>query len=123
MNDKLTHKGYILKALLLFIVIVHSADVAMVKLCSQSRKQFKASEQDFYLAAAQRTFEQEKEFLKTELGIQPFIKTEKWNNDQQEYKPHNEQPSGMNKIYLLLVSFAVMILIYIITRKNKKKNG
>lgn len=98
-------------------------DVISVKLCSHSRKRFKQGEQDFYLAAAQRTFDEEKEYLKTELGIQSFIETGKWNKEQQELKPHNDQPSNINKIYLLLVSFVVMILIYIITRKNKKKNG
>ena len=38
-----------------------------------SRKYFKAGEQDFYLAAAGRTFEEEKEFLRSGLGIQPFV--------------------------------------------------
>ena len=98
-------------------------DVVSVKLCSHSRKRFSAEAQDFYLAEAKRSFDQEKEFLKTELGIQPFADTETWNTQQQELKPRNEQPSNNNKMYLLGVSFVVMILIYIITRKKKKKNG
>jgi len=97
-------------------------DEIRVSLCDHNRRKAHAGEQDFYEAAAQRTFDQEKEFLKTELGIQPFIQNEKWNKDQEELKPRNEQPSGMSKIALLIVSFGVMIIIYIITRKNKNKN-
>jgi hypothetical protein len=98
-------------------------DVISVKLCSHSRKQVNASEQDVYAAAAQRTFEQESEFLKNMFGIQPFIEKEAWNKEQQDLKPRNEQPSARNKLVLLLVSFGVMILIYILTRKKKRKNG
>ncbi len=98
-------------------------NVISVKLCSHSRKHAKEGEQDFYATAAQRTFEQEKTVLKTIFGTQPFIEKEKWNKEQQEFKPRNEQPSGINKLLLLLISFGVMILIYILTRKKKKKNG
>jgi preprotein translocase subunit SecF len=97
-------------------------DVISVNLCSHSRKQISGT-QDFYADAAQRTFEQEQEFLKTTLGIQPFIEKETWNKEQQELKPRNEQPTAMNKMMLLLISFAAMILIYILTRKKKRKNG
>jgi hypothetical protein len=98
-------------------------DVISVKLCSHSRKYFQPGEQDFYLSAAKRTFDEEKEFLKSGLGVQPFIENESWNKDQQELRPHNDQPSSQRKIMLLLVSFIVMILIYIITRKKRRKNG
>lgn len=98
-------------------------DVLLAKLCEHSRKHILDKERDFYAVNAQRTFEEEKEFLKTNLGIQPFIKGESWNKDQEELKPRNEQPSGMSKIVLLIVSFGVMIIIYIITRKKKNKNG
>ncbi len=98
-------------------------DLISVKLCSHSRKYFQASENDIYLSTAQRTYGQEKDFLNSTLGIQTFIKEEVWNSEQQELKPHNKQPSNFNKIILLLVSFGVMILVYIITRKKKKKNG
>ena len=98
-------------------------DVVSVNLCSHSRKRFSADAQDFYLASSKRTFDQETEFLRTELGIQSFADTDTWNAKQQELKPRNEQPSNNNKLYLLGVSFGVMILIYIITRKKKKENG
>ena len=97
--------------------------VVSVKLCSHTRKHFASGEQDFYRAASKRTFEEEQSFLKNTLQLQPFTDAEQWNKDQQELKPHNEQPSNNSKIYLLLISFAVMILIYILTRKKRKKNG
>lgn len=96
--------------------------VAAVNICDHNRKQLPATEQDFYEATAQRTFDQEKTFLKTELGIQSFIQTENWNKAQEDLKPRNEQPTDMSKLILLVVSFVVMIIIYIITRKKKSKN-
>ena len=98
-------------------------DHVSVTFCSPCRKFFKKAEEDFNLAETQRTYKQEKIFLKNTLHLQPFIQKEKWNEQQAELKPHNEQPSDRNKIYLLLVSFGIMILIYILTRKKKKKNG
>lgn len=98
-------------------------DEISVKLCSHSRKRMNAGEQDFYATAAQRTFEQEQEFLKKTFGAQPFQEKESWNKEQEDLKPRNEQPSGMNKLMLLFVSFGVMILIYLLTRKKKKENG
>ncbi len=98
-------------------------DVVLANLCDHNRKRTKAGEQDFYETTASRTFDQEKEFLKTELGTHSFIQDENWNKEQEELKPRNEQPSGTSKIVLLLVSFGVMIIIYIITRKKKNKNG
>ena len=98
-------------------------DQISVSLCDHNRKKARAGEQDFYETALQRTFDQEKDFLKTELGTHLFLQDEKWNKEQEELKPRNEQPSGMSKIYLLLSSFGVMIIIYIITRKKKNKNG
>jgi hypothetical protein len=97
-------------------------DVISVNLCSHSRKQMHNAP-DFYADAAQRTFEQEQQFLKTTLGVQPFIEKETWNKEQQDLKPRNEQPSAMNKLMLLFISCGVMILIYILTRKKKRKNG
>ena len=94
-----------------------------VSLCDHNRKHMPDNEQDFYEATAQRTFDQEKAFLNTTFGIQPFIQDENWNKQQEELKPRNEQPTDTSKIVLLLVSFGAMIIIYIITRKKKSKNG
>ena len=48
-----------------------------------------------------------------------FSQKEKWNEEQAELKPHNEQPSDQSKVYLLLVSFGIMILIYILDFQYK----
>jgi hypothetical protein len=95
-------------------------DVVSVKFCEHSRKQMHAGEQDFY--SGQQTFEEENQFLKTNFGLQSFIKDENWNKDQKELRPTNAQPSSSSKIWLLLISFAAMIIIYILTRKKKKEN-
>lgn len=86
-------------------------------LCSHSRKFIEDLKQDYYAVSAGRTFGDEAKYLKHILGIQPFIKEE---NTEDALQPQNLQPSGQNKIYLLLVSISVMIIIYFISRK---KNG
>lgn len=94
-------------------------DLLTVTICSHSRKFFDDESKDFYLLTAQRTFNQEKEFLKTTLGIQPFAQS----NEQYMQATsitRNEQPSSINKLLLLTISFAVMAIIYFIF---KRKNG
>jgi hypothetical protein len=98
-------------------------DVISVNICSHSRKKVNATEQDFFAPAAKRTFDEEHEFVKATLGVQPFAGKETWNKEQEDLKPRNEQPTAMNKMMLLFISFAVMILIYILTRKKKRTNG
>lgn len=99
-------------------------DVLNVTICGHSRKLFSpaGAEQDFYLLAAQRTFEEEKLFLKTTLTIQPFAENNEQYQQQVDFRPHNDQPSGTNKLVLLLVSFSAMLLVYFITRKKIKND-
>ncbi len=96
-------------------------DLLTVNLCSHCRKWFADPLQDFYQAAATRTFEKEKQFLKTELGIQSFAKNNKLNEEQADLKPHNEQPSPMDKLWLLLISLLVMLVVFFITKNKKRK--
>lgn len=97
-------------------------DVLNVNICSHSRKLFDVTngEQDFYQLASQRTFEEEKLFLHTTLSIQPFGGKNEMNQQQIDFRPHNDQPSATNKLLLLLSSFAVMLMVYFITRKKNK---
>jgi hypothetical protein len=95
-------------------------DKLNVHLCSHSRKMFAEQSKDVYFTNANRTFEEEKDFLKTELGIQKLIIRSELIKQQSELKPHNDQPSNTNKIILLLISVLVMVGVYIITQKKKK---
>jgi len=94
-------------------------DLLSVLFCEHSRKYFADQTKDFYELAAKRTFEQEKVFLRTELGIQPFIINNELNEQQKVFKPHNDQPSDINKLWLLLISFGTMGIILFFTRKKK----
>ncbi len=96
-------------------------DELAIKLCEHSRKHFANEKDDFYQINSHRSFEQEKQFLNTTFGIQSFIHNNELNNQQADFKPHNDQPSGMNKLLLLFISFVAMALVYYVTR-NKKKN-
>lgn len=96
-------------------------DELKVNICGHSRKLFNTGEQDFYQLAAQRTFEEEKKFLGTTLSIQPFAKAIEMNTQQIDFKPHNDQPSAINKLFLLLLSFVVMVIVYFVTRKKNKQ--
>ncbi len=93
-------------------------DELSVNICSHSRKLFKDPEDDFYQLEALRTFEEEKLFLKLIFKIHPFAKNNELNNKQIDFKPHNDQPSGINKLVLLLVSFGAMLIVYFVTRKK-----
>ncbi len=94
-------------------------DLIKAKVCSHSRKFFNDATQDFYFIAAQRSFEQEKQFLKESLTLQPFAQNNELNEQQADLKPHNNQPSAMNKLWLLLVSVITMIVVYLFSRKKK----
>jgi hypothetical protein len=72
---------------------------------------------DFYQTASQRTFDEEAEFLRSSLGIKEYAMHNSMNDTQQEMQPHNEQPNAMSKLWLLLISLAVLGIIYLITKK------
>jgi hypothetical protein len=95
-------------------------DELVVSLCSHSRKYFMDAAQDFYTVSAQHTFEEDKQFLKETFGIQSFSKMDEQVPDAIKSAARNEQPSGINKLILLAISFIVMAIVYYVTRK---KNG
>lgn len=94
-------------------------DMLTVTLCTHSRKFFADAMQDYYAAVAARTFEQEKQFLKTTLGIKTFAVNNQLNDQQKELKPHNDQPSNINKLVLVLISILTMTVVYFFSRKKK----
>ena len=94
-------------------------DKLTVSLCEHSRKFISEVSKDYYFISSQRTFEQEKQFLKTELGIQSFVEKNDLNEQQKVLKPHNDQPSPINKLFLLLVSVGVMSIVFLVARKKK----
>lgn len=97
-------------------------DLLTVNLCSHSRKKITDDSMDFYQAASQRSFEEENIYLEKNLGLQQFASHNKLNDQQKEMQPHNEQPSALNKLWLLLISMVVMAVIYLVSKKYFK-NG
>ena len=97
-------------------------NLLMVNFCEHSRKLVKDGTPDASGIAAGRTFTEEKEFLQTTLGIQNFIKANDLNKQQAEMRPHNDQPSAMNKLWLLVISFGAMVIVYVVSRNKNKKN-
>ncbi len=95
-------------------------DVLAVNLCGHSRKFFKDPSQDYYQMAAERGFADEKQFLKSSLGVHSFVQNDE--QSQQQNISRNEQPSGINKLWLLLISCATMAIVYLVTRNKNKKN-
>lgn len=90
-----------------------------VSICGHSRKKVDDETLDIYSVNAKRTFEKEKEFLKTAFGVQNFIQENDLNNQQDKVGPRNELPSNWRKLALLLVSVLAMGIVYYITRKKK----
>lgn len=98
-------------------------DYAVAHFCEHSRKSFLKNEDDTYYALiAGQSFKEEIAFLLKQLGVKEFVKNNELNEMQTLYKPHNDQPSGINKIILLILSFLSVIVIYYFGRK-KKNNG
>jgi hypothetical protein len=95
-------------------------DLLTVDLCSHSRKKISDGTMDFYEVAAHRSFEEERSFLESTFGIQPYSSHNVLNDQQKELQPHNEQPSALNKLWLLLISLSVMGIIYLISKKYFK---
>jgi hypothetical protein len=96
-------------------------DLMTVNICEHSRKFFSDASQDIYQIASHRTFVQEKQFLNATFGIQPYVKNNELNKLENDLRPHNDQPSSLNKLLLLLVSFIAMGIVYYITRNKNKK--
>jgi|SRR6218665_2269401 len=97
-------------------------DLITVELCGHSRKKITDGTTDFYAVAAQRTFDEENKFLQDALGIQPYGKHNDLNDQQKELKPHNDQPSDLGKLWLLLISLAAMGIVYIVSKKFFKND-
>jgi hypothetical protein len=89
-----------------------------VSICGHSRKFFRDLSDDFYQLNAQRTFNEEKYFLKTTLGTLPFATVNKLNEQREQFKPHNIQPEPTNKLLLVLISLLAMVIIFFLTRKK-----
>lgn len=102
----------------LIYAIYKNFDVLNVSICGHSRKFFKITTEDFYQLNAQRTFNDEKDFLRTTLKIQPFAKVNQLNEQREQFKPHNIQPEPLNKLLLMFVSLIAMIIIFFVTRKK-----
>ncbi len=97
-------------------------DLLTVHFCGHSRKYFPDDSQDIYSVVSQQSFDEERNYLANNLGLQNFIhRNNNLNNKQNALKPHNNQPSGLNKILLLAISFIVMLAVYFFTRKKNKK--
>jgi hypothetical protein len=94
-------------------------DLLTVHICDHSRKQFADLDQDIYQLTAKRTFEEEKEFLRSNLGIISPIRRNDLNQQQNELGPSNTQPGAWTKLVLLLVSLSVMLGVYYVTKKKK----
>jgi hypothetical protein len=92
-------------------------DLLTVNLCSHSRKKVKEDGTDFYEATSQRSFEEENAFLEKTFGRQPFASHNELNDSQKIMQPDNEQPSAISKLWLLLISAAVMGIIYYVSKK------
>jgi hypothetical protein len=97
-------------------------DLLTVGICGHSRKKSSGTSQDFYQLSSHRTFEEENNFLKNAFGIQLYAPKNELNKQQRELKPHNDQPSDIGKLWLLIISLSAMLIVYIVSKKYFK-NG
>jgi hypothetical protein len=97
-------------------------DLLTVSLCSPSRKKFTGGETDHYQVISQKSFDEENDFLQQSFGIKAFSSHNELNDKQREMQPHNEQPSAWGKLWLLLVSLAVLAIFFIVIKKFFKND-
>jgi hypothetical protein len=97
-------------------------DLLTVNICGHSRKKITDGSMDYYQVASQRSFEEENSFLENTFGTHAFASHNQLNDAQKEMQPHNEQPGALNKLWLLLISLGVMVLIYFVTKKFFKND-
>jgi len=97
-------------------------DLITVNFCSPSRKKENNKNAAAGTVATGQTFEEENAALKAMLGIQPYGKHNELNDMQKEMAPHNEQPSAMGKVWLLLISLGATLIVYFISRKFFKND-
>lgn len=93
-----------------------------VNICSHSRKKIIDGSADFYQISSGRSFEQENDFLKSTLGILSFSVHNELNDRQKEMHPQNEQPSSINKLWLLIISLLAMVVVYFVSKKFFKND-
>lgn len=93
-------------------------DYLTVNICSHSRKRFVNEAEDFYIMAAQRTITKEQQFLKESLGMQS-LPQEGGQPIVTDIGTHNEQPSAISKLVLLIISLLAMVVVYFIMKKKK----
>ena len=96
-------------------------DLLTVSICEHSRKKFENRKDDYFELNAKRSFEEELLFLNEALGNKEFAKVNDLNQIQNTFKPRNDQPSGANKLILLIISLLSMLLVgyYIKTKKKE----
>lgn len=93
-------------------------DFLIINICSHSRKHLDNDADDFYMMAAQRTFAEEKQFLKDNMSVTACLSEENTVLET-DIGMRNEQPTGLNKILLLIISLAAMVVVYVVTKKKK----
>jgi hypothetical protein len=97
-------------------------DLLTVDLCSHSRKKSDAGAADFYQVSSGRSFEEENGFLKNSLGLKSLIAHNDSNKKQNELQPRNEQPTAVNKLWLLIISVSTMLVVYFFSKKKFKND-
>jgi hypothetical protein len=102
----------------LIYAIYKNFDFLTVSICGHSRKFFKEASSDFYQLNSKRTFEEEKNFLKSTFNVQAYAKVNELNQQREQFKPHNIQPEPMSKLLLVLISLLSVLIIFFVTRKK-----
>lgn len=95
-------------------------DLLKAEFCGHNRKRYSDMALDATLLSTQRSFDDEKKVLLDLFGLKPFTEKNEMNEQQADLKPHNTQPTAMGKLWLLLISFGVMLVVFYFARKKKK---
>lgn len=84
-------------------------------ICTPSRKYFEKETDDFNKTMRGTTFEQDKIFLRTNFGIQPFYKS----NKEEESLSQREllKPKGFGMVWMIIIGTLVLAVFYYLFNK------
>jgi hypothetical protein len=90
--------------------------VYKIQMCDRNRKKFADASEDYNIVAFGNTYEQEVEFLTSQVGVRNVLKD---NNAQDVTQRENLQTSLLNKLVLVLISVIVFAGIIFFVKRMK----
>ena len=96
----------------------HQFGVAETNICTRSRKHFTNDSLDYFKTTFGSSFQQDKEFLEKNLGVQPFLVKDK----DEELLSHREllKPKGYEMVWMVIIGTLCLTIFSFVFKKYFK---